>query len=67
MTAYSSGIYLGNQGLIELQRISAEDPTSTDIRATLEKPDVNDTFNSLSFDPFNTESGGLPFHNRRPA
>ena len=61
MTAYSSGIYLGNQGLIELQRISAEDPTSPDIRATLEKPDINDTFNNLSFDPFNTENGGLPF------
>ena len=57
----TNGIYLGDQGIIELQRISAEEPTTTDIRATLLRQDVNETFNSISFDPFNTERGGLPF------
>ena len=57
----TNGIYLGNNGLVELQRISAEDPENIDIRATLLKSDVDTTTNSISFDPFNTDQGGLPF------
>ena len=54
----TNGVYLGNVGCIELQRISGE-KVGPDLIVNLLKGDVNDTFNSLSFDPFNVELGQL--------
>ena len=54
----SSGVYLGEAGCIELQRVSGE-KVGPDLIVSVEKKDVNETFNSLSFDPFNVELGQL--------
>ena len=54
----ANGVYLGNSGCIELQRVSGEQ-NGPDLIVRLQKGDVNTTFNSLSFDPFNVELGQL--------
>ena len=63
----TNGIYLGNNGLVELQRISAEDPENIDIRATLLKSDVDTTTNSISFDLCNLIGYFYIFKNLRYA
>ena len=54
----ANGVYLGDSGCIELQRVSGEQ-SGPDLIVSIEKKDVNETFNSLSFDPFNVERGQL--------
>ena len=54
----ANGVYLGDSGCIELQRVSGEQ-TGPDLTVKLQRGDVNTTFNSLSFDPFNVERGQL--------
>jgi hypothetical protein len=54
----SSGVYLGEAGCIELQRVSGE-KDGPDLIVSVTKGDINETFNSLSFDPFNVELGQL--------
>ena len=54
----SNGVYLGESGCIELQRVSGEQ-SGPDLIVSVSKGDINETFNSLSFDPFNVERGQL--------
>ena len=54
----SNGVYLGNSGCVELQRVSGEQ-TGPDLIVSVARGDINETFNSLSFDPFNVERGQL--------
>lgn len=54
----TNGVYLGEFGCIELQRVTKQQK-GPDLIVGLTRGDVNATFNSLSFDPFNIEFGQL--------